>query len=86
MNNSFLEQHINWDRLAPHERGELKVNIEKAELKKENMVLDIYFSANFVVPFSDLLAFLKDLCDSVPGISSVKYHFRYENVVQSREE
>ncbi|MCR4601250.1 MAG: PolC-type DNA polymerase III [Clostridia bacterium] len=86
MNNSFLEQHINWNRLAPHDRGELKVTIEKAELSKENMVLNIYFRANFVMPFSDLQSFLKDLCDSVPGISSVKYHFIYENIVQSREE
>ena len=45
----FIEDHITWKKLAPHDRGEFLLNVEHASVIRETQKLNLDLSLNFII-------------------------------------
>ncbi len=75
---NFIEEHIDWQKLAPHERGEFLLSVEQASLVEETLQLNIDVAANFVIPYDSLNEITDALCKEIDGLKDVSFRFRYE--------
>ncbi len=83
---SFIENHIDWQKLAPHERGEFLLSVEQASLVEETLQLNIDIAANFVIPYENLKEITDALCNEIEDLKDVSFRFRYEKPMAMSEE
>ena len=82
----FIEDHISWEKLAPHDRGEFLLNVEHASVIRETQKLNLDLSLNFIIPHDDLQAVTEDFRRQIEGLTGVSYRFRYDAPVLTEEE
>ena len=82
----FIENHITWEKLAPHERGEFLLSVEHASVIRETQKLNIDIALNFIIPHDDLKVVTAAFCREFQGLADVSYRFRYDDPVLSEEE
>ena len=59
----FIENHITWEKLAPHEEGgEFLLSVEHASVIRETQKLNIDIALNFIVPHDDLKVVTAAFC------------------------
>ena len=73
-----------FDSCLTHE--EYKYSLEDAALSKETGLLTITVKANFVVPIEEINKVSMALDNSIPGVTSIDFKFRYVDVCMSLEE
>lgn len=84
--NRFFEENINWNKLAPHSRGEFVFDLENVVLLQKSMELVIEMTLNFVIPYSDIQIMREKLCNDVGGLKKVDFRFRYDDMVMDEHE
>ena len=82
----FIEDHITWKKLAPHDRGEFLLNVEHASVIRETQKLNLDLSLNFIIPHDDLKSVTEDFRREIDGLTGVSYRFRYDEPVLTEEE
>ena len=83
---TFIENHITWQKLAPHDRGEFLLNVEHATVIRETQALNIDIALNFIIPHEDLSVITAAFRKEIGGLRDVSYRFRYDHPVLSEDE
>ena len=83
---SIFENAVSWELIGDYPKEALHYSIDRAVIHKDTGVLSIDMTLNFVMPHLDMEKLKGTLLHKLNGISAVKIHYTYSDVVLEAED
>ncbi|MFV0516559.1 MAG: PolC-type DNA polymerase III [Aminipila sp.] len=82
----LIERTIDWGRVGKLPRDKYNFSLGRAQMFQESATLSLDIELNFVMPFENVERIKALVINQIKGINEVKLNFKYNDIVQSRDE